>query len=118
MIISSNRIVSMTEANQNFSKVVKNASKYGDTVIFKNNKPSYVVFDINIMGQEFIKEYEKLKIKYLSEKLLEEYDEAYKELAKWNSSTSWWINKMGLCSSFFLMNKMKSIFIHFISGLH
>jgi hypothetical protein len=34
------------------------------------------------MGEEFIKEYEKLKIKYISEKLLKEYDVAYKELAK------------------------------------
>ena len=83
MIITSNRIVSITEANQNFSKVVKNATKYGDTVIFKNNKPVYVIFDINKMGPEFIKEYEQLKFKYMSDNLLVEYEEAYKELAKW-----------------------------------
>lgn len=82
MIITSNRIVSITEANQNFSKVVKNANKYGDIVIFKNNKPVYVIVDINKMGPEFIKEYEQLKFKYMSDSLLVEYEEAYKELAK------------------------------------
>ena len=82
MIITSNRIVSITEANQNFSKVVKNANKYGDIVVFKNNKPVYVIVDINKMGPQFIKEYEQLKFKYMSDSLLVEYEEAYKELAK------------------------------------
>ena len=35
MMIATNRIVSVTEANQNFNKVTKTANKYGDTVIFK-----------------------------------------------------------------------------------
>lgn len=83
MMISTNKIISITEANQNFTKVAKNANKYGDTVIFKRNKPAYVLFDIEKMGEDFIKEYEKLKFKYISENLLKEYDVAYKELAKW-----------------------------------
>ncbi len=82
MMITTNRIVSITEANQNFNKVARNANKFGDTVIFKRNKPAYVLFDIEKMGEDFIKEYEKLKIKYISEDLLKEYDFAYKELAK------------------------------------
>lgn len=82
MMITTNRIVSVTEANQNFNKVAKNAHKFGDIVIFKRNKPAYVLFDIEKMGEDFIKEYEKLKMKYISEGLLKEYDEAYKELAK------------------------------------
>jgi antitoxin Phd len=82
MMISTNRIISITEANQNFSKVAKNAKKFGDTVIFKRNKPAYILFDIEKMGEDFIKEYEKLKLKHISESLLKEYDMAYKELAK------------------------------------
>lgn len=38
MNINTNQIVSMTEANQNFSKVVKIADKNGSAVVFKNNK--------------------------------------------------------------------------------
>jgi antitoxin Phd len=82
MMITSNRIVSVTEANQNFNKVTQTAHKFGDTVIFKRNKPAYILFDIEMMGEDFIREYEKLKMKYMSERLLEEYTEAYKELAK------------------------------------
>ena len=40
MLIDSNQIVSMTEANQNFSKVVRQAEEDGCVVIFKNNKPA------------------------------------------------------------------------------
>jgi antitoxin Phd len=82
MIISTQRILSVTTANQNFTKVTQTAKKFGDTIIFKHNKPAYVLFDIEIMGEAFVKEYEKLKMKYLSEKLLNEYEEAYKDLAK------------------------------------
>lgn len=82
MIISTEKIISITEANQNFTKVAKTANKFGDVVIFKRNKPAYVLLDVETMGEDFIKEYEKLKIKYISEKLLKEYDIAYKELAK------------------------------------
>lgn len=74
--------MSVTEANQNFNKVARNAHKFGDTVIFKRNKPAYVLFDVEKMGEDFIKEYEKLKMKYLSEQLIKEYEEAYKVLAK------------------------------------
>jgi hypothetical protein len=72
----------MTEANQNFNKVAKTAQKYGDTVIFKRNKPAFVLFDIEKMGEDFVKEYEKMKIKFISENLLNEYEVAYKKLAK------------------------------------
>jgi antitoxin Phd len=82
MIISTNRIVSVTDANQNFNKVAKMASAYGDAVIFKRNKPAFFLVDIEKMGEGFVKEYEKLKLKYISESLLEEYKEAYSVLAK------------------------------------
>ena len=46
MLIDSNQIISMTEANQNFSKVVRQAEENGCVVIFKNNKPKFVLLDI------------------------------------------------------------------------
>lgn len=47
MLIDSNQIVSMTEANQNFSKVVKQAEDDGCVVIFKNNRPKFVLMDLD-----------------------------------------------------------------------
>ena len=47
MLLDTNRIVSMTEANQNFSKVVKQAEEDECVVIFKNNRPKFVLMDID-----------------------------------------------------------------------
>ncbi len=49
MLIDSNQIVSMSEANQNFSKVVRQAEENGCVVIFKNNSPKFVLVDIDSM---------------------------------------------------------------------
>jgi antitoxin Phd len=43
MTIDTNLLVSMTEANQNFSKVVRIVDENGMAVILKNNKPLYMV---------------------------------------------------------------------------
>ena len=43
MMIDTNTIISMTEANQNFSMVTRIVDRYGTAVIFKNNKPRYEV---------------------------------------------------------------------------
>jgi antitoxin Phd len=43
MTINTNLLVPMTEANQNFSKVVRLVDESGLAVILKNNKPRYMV---------------------------------------------------------------------------
>ncbi len=40
----------MTDANQNFSQVAKLADQYGTIVIVKNNKPKYILLDIDRCG--------------------------------------------------------------------
>ena len=46
MMINTNAIVSASEANQNFSRVTRIADAQGQAVIFKNNKPKYLLVDI------------------------------------------------------------------------
>lgn len=41
----SNQIVSVTDANQNFSNITKLAEKNGEVFIFKNNKPHFRLID-------------------------------------------------------------------------
>lgn len=82
MMISTDKIVTITEANQNFTKVAKAAHLNGDAVIFKRNKPAYLLIDVQKMGEGFLKAYEQLKLQYLAEAAIEEYHEAFKELAK------------------------------------
>ena len=46
MMINTNTIVSVSEANQNFSRVTRIADANGQAVIFKNNRPKYLLVDI------------------------------------------------------------------------
>ncbi len=47
MLVNTNNLVSMTEANQNFSKVIRLVDESGMAVILKNNKPRYVLVDFD-----------------------------------------------------------------------
>lgn len=80
MTINTNQIVSMTEANQNFSKVVRIADKNGSAVVFKNNKPKYVI--INVEENPLFELSDDEKIDVASKRILEKYLDAFKELAK------------------------------------
>jgi len=46
MLIDTDTTVTMTEANQNFSRVARLASERGPVVVMRNNKPSYLVTDL------------------------------------------------------------------------
>ena len=47
MLIDTEYIVSMTEANQNFSHVARLVDQNGSAIIMKNNKPRYLVIDFS-----------------------------------------------------------------------
>ncbi len=52
MKIDTHRLVSMTEANQNFSKVARLVNENGSALILKNNHPRYLVLDFQKLGEE------------------------------------------------------------------
>ncbi|MEO2812083.1 type II toxin-antitoxin system Phd/YefM family antitoxin [[Eubacterium] siraeum] len=80
MTVNTNTLVSITEANQNFSKVARLVDQNGSAVILKNNVPRYIVLEFS--------EVEKLQtaadedIADISQRLIAKNLEAYKELAK------------------------------------
>lgn len=80
MNIDTNTIVSMTEANQNFSMVTRIVDQYGTAIIFKNNKPRYEVkvFD-DAESDEIAADEDVLEV---SKKLLKRNAAVYEELAK------------------------------------
>ena len=80
MTIDTNTMISITEANQNFSKVTKVVDEYGTAVILKNNIPRYIVVDFSMMEKEKIAATED--VLSISERLIEQNMEAYKVLAK------------------------------------
>jgi len=45
LLINADNLVSITDANQNFSKVVRQVDEQGAVIIMKNNRPKYAVVD-------------------------------------------------------------------------
>lgn len=80
MMIDSNALVAMTEANQNFSKVVRLVDEQGVAVILKNNKPRYAVVDFS--EYDSFQAYRRSLVDQTAEQLIEENLEAFQELAK------------------------------------
>ena len=80
MNIDTKKIVSISEANQNFSRVAKMAEKHGELYIFKNNKPKYKLVDIESAVEVEMSEDEK--INFVAARILELYRPAFEELAR------------------------------------
>jgi antitoxin Phd len=80
MTIDTNVMVSITEANQNFSKVARIVDELGNAVILKNNTPRYLVIDFNRVEQESIASDED--VMSISKRLMAQNKEAYEVLAK------------------------------------
>jgi antitoxin Phd len=51
MMINTNNIVSITEANQNFSRVARMVDEQGSAIILKNNAPRYLLIDFSQVEQ-------------------------------------------------------------------
>ena len=81
MLINTDSIVSITEANQNFSKVAKLVDKTGSAVILKNNVPKYIVLEYKQVEKEASVSDEELLA--VSKRFIENNKEAYEVLAKW-----------------------------------
>lgn len=80
-MINTNTIYSMTQANQNFSKIAKTVDTEGEAVVFKNNKPKYLVLDIE-KNDLVLDLTDDEKIDIVAKRILKKYLGAFKELAK------------------------------------
>ena len=52
MVINTDNLVSITEANQNFSRVARMVDENGTAVILKNNVPRYVLMEFSQVEDE------------------------------------------------------------------
>ncbi len=80
MQLNTSQIISMTEANQNFSRAAKIADRNGSAVIFKNNRPRYLLIDLAENTMIELTDDEKIDI--IAKRILNKYREAFEELAK------------------------------------
>ena len=80
MTIDTNTVVSMTEANQNFSKVARLVDENGSAIIMKNNRPRYLIVEFETV--ESMKMAADEDVMSISKRLISQNRKAYEELAK------------------------------------
>ena len=80
MLINTDSIISITEANQNFSRVTRMVDEKGSVVILKNNSPRYLVIEFNQAEQEQVLADED--VMSISRRIMEKNKEAYEVLAR------------------------------------
>lgn len=80
MTIDTNTMVSISEANQNFSKVARLVDERGSAVILKNNVPRYLVIDFSKAEEDTVASDED--VLSISKRLMAQNKEAYEALAK------------------------------------
>ena len=80
MTIDTNTMVSITEANQNFSKVARLVDELGSVVILTTNAPRYLVIDLSKADESTVAKDED--VFDISKRLLAQNKEAYEVLAK------------------------------------
>ena len=82
MNLDTKMIVSISEANADFSRVIHLAESYGRVVILKNAKPKYLLIDLE---QELLiydlTDEEKLDI--ASKRIIRQYKPAFEKLAEY-----------------------------------
>lgn len=79
-MINSNTMVSITDANQNFSKVARMVDECGSAVVLKNNVPRYLIIEFSQAEQMQAAADED--IMQISTRLIQQNQSAYQELAK------------------------------------
>ena len=80
MMINTDNMISISEANQNFSKVARLVDQTGQAVILKNNVPRYLVIEFSQAEAEQLADDED--VRSFSKRLIEKNRKAYEELAK------------------------------------
>ena len=75
MTIDTKTMVSISDANQNFSKVARLVDECGSAVILKNNVPRYLVIDFSKADDSGIARNED--VLEISKRLLEQNKEAF-----------------------------------------
>ena len=80
MYIDTDKIVTMTAANQNFSAVARQTNRDGKSIIFRNNRPKYILIDLD--GDGYLDLTEDERIDVVARRVMKRHKAAFLELAK------------------------------------
>ena len=85
MLIDTKNMVSITEANQNFSRVARMVDENGIAVIMKNNRPCYLLLDFSDAEVSLEKSSDSLShedLMSMARQILAEHRETFEVLAQ------------------------------------
>lgn len=80
MMINTDNLVSITEANQNFSRVARLVDENGAAVILKNNVPRYILIEFSQLESE--QQADDEDVLAVSKRLIAKNKQAYEVLAR------------------------------------
>ena len=80
MYIDTDKIVTMTAANQNFSAVARQTDRDGKSIISRNNRPQYIRIDLD--GDGYLDLTEDERIDVVARRVMKRHKAAFLELAK------------------------------------
>ena len=80
MLIDTENLVPISEANQNFSRVARMVDERGSVVILRNNKPSYIITKFPQTEQDEF--FDEAYVAKLADQIIEKYRPAFEALAK------------------------------------
>ena len=80
MLINTKQIITVTEANQNFSRATRIADETGAALVFKNNRPKYKLTNLEVEPDLELTDDEKIDI--VADRIMKRFKAAFLELAK------------------------------------
>ena len=80
MMIDTRQIITVTEANQNFSRATRIVDEYGEAIVFKNNRPKYKLVNLDLEPDLELTDDEKIDV--VAMRIMKRYKPAFLELAK------------------------------------
>ena len=80
MMINTDNLISITDANQNFSRVARMVEEKGAAIILKNNVPRYILMEFDQLEEE--QQAGDEDIREISRRLMAKNKHAYEVLAK------------------------------------
>ena len=80
MMVNTNAMVSISEANRNFSRIARLVDEKGSVIIMKNNAPRYLLVEFN--QAETMQAASDEDVLAVSARLINRNRQAYEELAK------------------------------------
>ena len=80
MMIDTTQIITVTEANQNFSRATRIADEKGAALVFKNNRPKYKLTNLEVEPDLEMTDDEKIDV--VARRIMNRFKPAFLELAK------------------------------------